>query len=109
MKVSRKVGPVITGTENNPIIEELRGLNIYPNPASKIVNLSSDIKFKHNYSWKLIDQRGVTVLQGNLNKDFSLGAQQIDVSNLANGIYFMGIQTGEKSMVHRKIAVMNKN
>jgi hypothetical protein len=109
MKASRKVGPVITGTENNPIIEELRGLNIYPNPASKVVNLSSDIKFKHNYSWKLIDQRGVTVLQGNLDKDFSLGPQQIDVSLLANGIYFMAIQTGEKSMVHRKIAVMNKN
>jgi hypothetical protein len=57
----------------------------------------------------MIDQRGVTVLSGKLNQDFSSGPQQIDVSGIANGIYFMAIQTGDQSVVHRKIAVMNRN
>ncbi len=109
VKASRKVGPVITGIEDNPIIAELKGLNIYPNPASQIVKLNSDINFKRNYTWKLIDQRGVTVLSGDLKKDFSDGEQRIGVGHLANGIYIMVIQTGEKSAVHKKIAIMNRN
>jgi hypothetical protein len=71
--------------------------------------MHSDINFQRQYTWKLIDQRGVTVLSGDMKKDFSNGEQHIEVGHLANGIYIMAIQTGEKSVVHRKIAIMNRN
>jgi hypothetical protein len=109
VKAPRKVGPVITGIEDSPTIAELKGLVVYPNPASKFVNLHSDINFQRNYTWKMIDQRGVTVLTGNLQKDFSYGDQAIEVSNLPNGMYIMAIQINDKSVVHKKIAVMNRD
>ena len=109
VKAPRKVGPVITGIEDTPTIAELKGLIVYPNPASKIVNLHSDYNFQRQYTWKLIDQRGVTVLVGKLQQDFSGGDQQIDVRNLPNGMYIMAIQTNDKSVVHKKIVVMNRN
>ncbi|HEX6226571.1 MAG TPA: T9SS type A sorting domain-containing protein, partial [Chryseolinea sp.] len=109
VKAPRKVGPVITGIEDNPTVAELRGLVIYPNPASQVVNLHSDINFKRDYTWKLIDQRGVLVMSGDLQRDFSNGDQQIMVGDLANGMYIMTIQTGDRSVVHKKIAIMNRN
>ena len=111
IKAPRKTGQVITDVEDNdnPVVAELRGLVVYPNPASKIVKLHSDISFKRNYTWKLIDQRGVTVMSGDLQRDFSSGDQEIAIGNLANGMYIMAIQTGDKAVVHKKIAVMNRN
>jgi hypothetical protein len=110
IKAPRKVGQVITGIDdNNPIAAELHGLVVYPNPASQIVKLHSDINFKRDYTWKLIDQRGVTVMSGDLQRDFSSGDQEIAVGNLANGMYIMAIQTGDKALVHKKIAIMNRN
>ena len=109
VKAPRKVGPVITGVEDNPTVAELRGLVVYPNPASQVVNLHSDINFKRDYTWKLIDQRGALVMSGDLQRDFSNGDEQINVGDLSNGMYIMTIQTGDKSVVHKKIAIMNRN
>jgi hypothetical protein len=109
VKAPRKVGAMITGIGDNPTVAELHGLMIYPNPASQVVKMHSDINFQRQYKWQLIDQRGVTVLSGDVKKDFSDGEQQIHVGHLANGMYIMAIQTGEKAVVHRKIAIMNRN
>ena len=109
IKAPRKVGPMITGVEDNPTVAELHGLIIYPNPASQVVNLHSDINFKRDYTWTLTDQRGAVVKSGDLQRDFSNGDQQIHVGDLSNGMYIMTIQTGNKSAVHKKIAVMNRN
>jgi hypothetical protein len=109
VKAARKVGPVITGIEDNPTIAELKGLIVYPNPASRVVKLHSDVNFHHDYTWKLIDQRGVAVLSGDLQRDFTSGDQHIEVGNLANGMYIMTIQTGDKSVVHKKVAIMNRD
>jgi hypothetical protein len=109
VKAPRKVGPVITGIEDDQAVAELKGLVIYPNPASQIVKLHSDHNFTRDYRWNLIDQRGVTVLSGKVQQDFTVGDQHIPVGNLPNGLYIMAIQTGEKSVVHKKIAVMNRN
>ncbi|MEO5980443.1 MAG: PKD-like domain-containing protein, partial [Chryseolinea sp.] len=105
----RKKSLNVTSIEDNPITGELKDLSVYPNPASNHVNISVPIMLMRNYQWTLIDQRGITVLDGDLAQDFTNGPQEIDISRLANGIYFMSIQTGEKSIIYKKIAVMNKN
>jgi hypothetical protein len=109
VKSNRKKGVTIVGIEDDPVTGEIKELSMYPNPVSNILNVYSEISLSRAYSWQMIDQRGVTVLSGKLNQDFSSGPQQIDVSGIANGIYFMAIQTGDQSVVHRKIAVMNRN
>jgi hypothetical protein len=109
VKYNRKKGITIVGLPDDPVNGELRDLSIYPNPASQQINFSSTINLSRMYTWEMIDQRGVTVLSGNLNQDFSVGPQRVDISGVANGIYFIAIQTGDNAVVHRKIAVMNRN
>ena len=106
VKTGRKKGIVVVGVDD-PVMAELNGLNIYPNPAKHRLNISTDIVLKNGYTWKMIDQRGVTVLSGDLQRNFSDGPQQVDVSGLPNAIYIMSIQTGDTSVIYRKIAVMN--
>jgi hypothetical protein len=107
-KISSKIGSPVVGVEDSPALAEIAGLNIYPNPVSNTLNLQLENDLKNDYAWKMIDQRGVVVLEGNLNRDLS-SPQTVDVSRLADGIYFMAIQSGEKSLVYRKIAVINRN
>ncbi|MEJ1239936.1 PKD-like domain-containing protein [Chryseolinea sp. T2] len=109
IKLRSKQGQNITGVEDNPVNAELHDLSLYPNPASHVLNITVPGTLGKQYVWHMIDQRGVTVLSGNLQQDFTSGPQEIDISGLANGIYFMSIQTGSQSVVYRKIAVMNKN
>jgi hypothetical protein len=109
VKLRSKVGVNITGVTDNPVAAELQDLSLYPNPASQLLKITVPGILGHEYSWHMIDQRGVTVLNGQLKNDFSDGPQEIDISHLANGIYFMSIQTGSESVVYRKVAVMNKN
>ncbi|MEO7991706.1 MAG: PKD-like domain-containing protein [Chryseolinea sp.] len=107
-KIKRKVGPVVVGVPDDPTTSEIAGLNIYPNPASNTLNLQLDNQLHYDYAWKMIDQRGIVVLEGNLNRDLST-PQKVELGHLADGIYFMAIQSGEKSVVYRKIAVINRD
>ncbi len=109
VKSGRKKGITVVGLPDDPITGDLADLSIYPNPASNVLNITVGGNLPRQYNWAMIDQRGVTILSGELKQDFSSGPQRIDVSGVANGIYFMAIQTGDKSVVHRKIAVMNRN
>jgi len=109
VKLRKKRGQNITGIEDNPVAAELHDLSLYPNPASKVLKMAVPGTLGREYSWRMIDQRGVTVLEGLLKSDFTDGPQEVDVSGLANGIYFMSIQTGSQSVVFKKVAVMNKN
>jgi hypothetical protein len=108
-KAEPRNGITVVGLPDDPISGEIRELVVYPNPASQYFNISSEVNLSREYTWQLIDQRGITVLSGDLYKDFTHGAQKVEVGNIANGIYFLAIQTGEKSIVHKKIAIMNKN
>ncbi len=100
------IGPAV-GVEDDPLVALLSNLKIYPNPTSQAFYFGLDQPLDREYTWKMIDQRGITVLSGNLNRDLKSSAQKVDVSGLANGIYIMAIQIGEKALVYRKVAVMN--
>jgi hypothetical protein len=96
------------GLEDDPIAAEIRDIQIFPNPASNVLKLNLPNQLKHEYTWRMIDQRGITVLDGDVNSFFD-SPQEIDISRLANGIYFMQIISGNTPLIHRKIAVMNRN
>ncbi len=105
--IQRKgVRPV--GLEDDPIAAEIRDIQIYPNPANNILKFRLKNKLTRDYTWRMIDQRGITVLSGDVNQFFE-EPQEIDISQLANGIYFIQIGIGHTSLIYRKIAVMNRN
>ncbi|MFD0998047.1 immunoglobulin domain-containing protein [Ohtaekwangia kribbensis] len=109
MKVEQtKASQTPVGIPDDPAVAALQDLKIYPNPASQNIKLYLGDKLNRDYTWKLIDQRGITILNGDVNRDLT-SPQLIDVTRIANGIYFMAIQTGDRSVLYTKIAVMNQN
>jgi hypothetical protein len=108
VKAPAKVGKVPVGIIDDPATAEIRDINVYPNPASKNINFYLENVLSGNYSWEIVDQRGVTVLTGDLNHDLS-SPQQVEIKDLANGIYFVRFANANKALVYRKIAVMNNH
>jgi hypothetical protein len=108
VKAPDKVGVRPVGLEDDPIAEEIRNISIYPNPASNVLKLELDHPVARDYTWRLIDQRGISILDGEVNRSFD-SPQEIDISQVANGIYFIQIVSGNTPIIYRKIAVMNRN
>ena len=74
----------ITGVEDFGVDSELI---IYPQPASDEVILQFDNKLKHHYTWKIVDQRGVTLMRGKFDRGNKL--VKIETSQFPSGLYFM--------------------
>jgi len=70
-------------------------LTVWPNPASDIIQFSSNIQNPQTYA--IVDIQGRTVTQGNLNTD----QNNVSVYELKPGIYFLKIRSGKKSAVKR--------
>ncbi|HEX8037605.1 MAG TPA: PKD domain-containing protein, partial [Chryseosolibacter sp.] len=107
IKAPRKLGLTPVGVEDGPLDAEIRDINVYPNPASKHVNFALENPLSGNYTYRIIDQRGVTILEGDLNHDLST-PQQVELNVLSNGIYFVQFRTQGRVVLYRKIAVMNR-
>jgi hypothetical protein len=105
-KINPKSQAQIVGNEN--LLERFESLKIYPNPASRNLNFALDGSIPEGYVYTIIDQRGISLLSGDLRTDLTT-PQSVSVEGLANGIYFVTISRGGKPVVHRKIAVMNNN
>ena len=78
------------GDNNNNAVD----WNIYPNPAQGFINISHESK--GNFDVKVINAVGATVLNEK-NK------QQLNVSGLATGMYFVRLQTDSKIQVKKFI------
>lgn len=104
-----KRGAVIVGLEDPKHLTTLGGITVFPNPANGklFLGVPADMPVD-GYSWKLIDQRGVTVKRGdfdNLVQDI----REVSVADLANGMYILQLVGPGHSVVHRKVIVMNRN
>jgi len=105
IKLGTKNPPLIVGLEDE-LRTELENIKVYPNPASNQLNLSLDSQLGVEYSWRIIDQRGVIIQNGNLSM-FN-GTTQIDTRDIKNGIYFLILGVEERPMVYKKIAIMHQ-
>ncbi|HEY9046641.1 MAG TPA: PKD domain-containing protein, partial [Ohtaekwangia sp.] len=103
-----KVSKTPVGIPDDPAVAALENLQIYPNPASQSIKLYLGDKLNRDYTWKLIDQRGTVVSAGNVNRDLTL-PQQIDVTQVADGMYILAIQANDRAVMYTKIVVMNSN
>ena len=108
----KKTGSPIVGIEKEPETltapTSLNGIRIYPNPANGSFNFELPNGSSIGYSWKLSDQRGVVVQKGDF-EDAIERHKQVDISGLANGVYFVIITGPGKSVVYQKLVIMNRN
>ena len=98
---------VVVGLDD-PVLNGAKSIQIYPNPASHQLNFASEYRLMEGYTYSIVDQRGVTVLEGELKEDI-FNPQQVELDKVTNGIYFVIISRGGRALVHRKIAVLNRN
>jgi hypothetical protein len=87
---------VLTGIEENyiPLSADRKPLEIYPNPAKQILNMTSQVPMT---DIKLYD------ISGMLINYHAISNHSIDVSGLKNGIYFVKLIAGDKKIIEKFI------
>lgn len=94
---------VCTGINNLSANENLM-LQIYPNPANDVITINYDGLKETNSSIEIINTVGQTLIKQDVANETS---QNISVSNLTSGIYFVQIKQNGKSIATKKL-VINK-
>lgn len=85
-----------------PIVSSsLPGIVVYPNPASDIVYVQYYNAVGGINAISIADIQGRTVYTETVSNQNSYGIQQIDVSDLSGGIYFLSIATANGMVVSR--------
>jgi hypothetical protein len=107
IKLHRKSSAVITAVEDDPILAQVKDLAIYPNPATRYINFATDAELTRDYQYTIVDQRGVTIQSGNLNRNLTI-AQQVELSNIADGAYIVMIHQGNRRLIQRKLIVLKR-
>jgi hypothetical protein len=109
VQAPRKTGSPIVGINKEPATPTtLNGIRVFPNPANGSFNFELPEGSASGYSWKLADQRGVVVQKGDFEDAFN-NRKQVDISGVANGVYFVIITGPGKSIVYQKLVIMNRN
>lgn len=105
IKASPKTSSTTVALEDNSGSSQVRDLLIYPVPASNTLHLQLDNVVTGKYTWEIADQRGVVIKAGMLQTSL----QEIDVSGLSGGVYFVVIRSGNNPVLHRKVVVINRH
>ena len=90
---------VITGTNDLALSQSIQ---VYPNPASHFAVVAYEFDETKNLKYSLFNNIGQRVLENQVDNALS-GNVRIDLSNLAQGIYFLNITDGESSMIEKLI------
>lgn len=108
LKIMPKTGSKAVGIPDDPVLAEIKDILVYPNPTSNYLYLKTDNPLDHDYQYELIDERGVVVRQGMINR-YITDPQSIPVRDLPDGVYIFIISSDDRHIIYKKIAVMNRN
>lgn len=73
------------------VIEDLPGLNVYPNPASTVVNISYQATVSSKLTYTLLDMSGKTITRNTQDVDPGNFATQVSVSQLPAATYMLQV------------------
>ncbi len=79
-------------------------IDVYPNPAQNTLYLKLDLNNKQEVSYKVTDVNGRLIQQKSLGS-MSSGYENIDVSQLNNGVYFVSIQLADGPPLIKKAVI----
>ncbi len=92
---------LITGLEHS---EMTTTFQLFPNPASSVINLSVDVKEVQNLKYMITDIKGQEIRTGNLSLIGS-GIYPVDTEGLADGMYFMTCKFEKAGTVTQKFVI----
>jgi len=93
-------------TASNTSVAEITSgavLNVFPNPAKDVVNISLSNSTSSKISVAIIDMLGKTVLENNYNVNSSSKNISIDLRNFNQGIYFINVTTEVEKLTKRMV------
>ncbi len=79
--------------------------SVYPNPASTVANLAFNAEAGGNASVSVVNQTGSVVLSKTFAVNEGANTRKLDIGNLANGVYFIKIQTGSVIQMGKLVIV----
>ena len=91
---------LITGTKE---LNENGQIQIYPNPASEFITLSTAKNINSNVQINIIDVAGRLAQQVSYNNMQAQVPQQIDISKLSKGVYFVKLSAGSEQHIQKLI------
>ncbi len=111
LKAPHKVGAAVVGLDesNTEVGVVTKKIQVFPNPASQRFYFGVPDGFKdgENYHWRVVDQRGVIVREGDFSS-IANGQMEVPTNDLANAMYIVSIQGPDKSVSYHKLIVMNR-
>jgi len=86
-------------------VSNLQNLGIFPNPAKKKCTISFTVRQQvSNYILSLTDITGKELKKQRINAFGSSFSKEIDVADLAKGVYFVEIRAGSERLT-KKIVI----
>ena len=82
-------------------VTSIENLNVYPNPATDFVSISYTTNGNENVSYRMTDLSGKSVIVRNLGVRNGVQIENIDLSNLASGMYILEIAAGNNRSVQK--------
>ena len=79
----------------------LNNLTVYPNPASSNLNVAISAKEEMNVTVEMVDMNGRVVASRSEQLTNGENLASFDVSNLANGLYFVRVAGAEFAVSHK--------
>ena len=82
-------------------ITSIENLSVYPNPASEFVTVSYTATASEAVSYRMTDLSGKSVIARDLGVRNGAQIENIDLSNVASGMYILEITSGTKRSVQK--------
>lgn len=82
---------------------QLGQLNIYPNPVQDVLNVQFEKEEADNVLCEIVDMNGKCIQRVSYSHEGGLFEQNIHLSHIASGIYFLRITTQEGSTIQKFI------
>ncbi|HRE24226.1 MAG TPA: T9SS type A sorting domain-containing protein, partial [Bacteroidia bacterium] len=83
-------------------IETAKQINVYPNPANDMVNISYQSTTTELIKVSMMDYSGKLVINQNVQVTSGMNNYTLDVSKMASGVYMLNIQS-ESGNMQRKL------
>jgi hypothetical protein len=97
-KMNRIVFNASGKADNIPDDKIESALIVFPNPASRVVNLHCNCTFNHSVSVSIFNVYGTKLLEKHFSGNKQPFNQELSVENLKNGMYIVRIESGNKSI-----------
>lgn len=101
-RLSSPVSVTVTVTAVNESADDM--LRFYPNPAAQWIRVELQAPASGQVTYTIVNALGQRITQGTCNPALLTEGQDIDVSGLVSGVYYLHLRT-PKTVYHRKFII----